>query len=67
MNTGNIYCLGRSPSEPAADHTARKVPRQTRPIHGVRRKAGCLAEFVASREGERIRDGENEGDDYVDN
>jgi hypothetical protein len=52
-------CPSSSP-EPAADHTARKVSRDSRSIHSIRSKAASLAELVASRKSKRIRDGEDE-------
>lgn len=52
-----------SSSEPVADHATCKIPRKPRTVQRIRSKATSLAELIASREGKRVRDCEDERND----
>lgn len=43
-------------AEQAAEDATRKIPSDTARIHSVGSQTGCVTEFIAAREGERICD-----------
>lgn len=62
---GKIRPSPSAPREKVAHHPARKVPRQTRSIHGIRRETGSMAELVAPGVRKRIRERQNKRDGCV--
>ena len=60
----NLSQSPTSPREPIAHHPARKVPRQPRPIHGIRRETRSMAKLVAPRVRKRIRERQNKRNRY---
>lgn len=64
--TARLCFMRQSSSpEPAADDATGKISRQPRSVHSIGREATRLAELVASREGQRIRDGEDKRNHWL--
>lgn len=56
-----------TPVEHARNHGTTKIPRQRARVESALKNAARLAELIASRESQSIRDGEDKSNDCIEN